>query len=470
MRIYEQYKNSLGEFVLVFKKEQISGNKLTELKKDIALIQKLSPVSKRFLPLKKAHDKFEQWKVSPKSIDDEIIDIVANYLSTTSSFIDQWNSFLKNEYYGLHSFFDKEKRVMYDKNFAYRLIYNLRNMNHHTHQLPFTQLSKSIESPPLIVLEKRYFLDVHKGMQPSFRKELEKLEEESFNLVEIINQSYVALVEFHEKISSKLTEKLNQDGLIGSIYRVLKFYNGHQENNGVVGLTKDKLDPIMVKQKDFRQTFGLQEIPYNLACFGALSCKVEQTFTGVVNEHKSTHFPYEQDGNIYKGADLLSYKDVKWIKVHELVLNIGANISVYSALYMVDGLPLKEYQRKKQEFEKKKTNELIALSDEYYNRMKPKKIDDSAKILIIYFFDEESFRQEILFSGSAEQLRMKHLGNDWDGFNLGDSFHLDDEKVRVYVDRKDLEQKNIGYFVGPYSLNPNKINYDNLRFQEYSDK
>ncbi|TYS59566.1 hypothetical protein FZC76_22320 [Sutcliffiella horikoshii] len=470
MRVYEQYRNSLGEFILVLKKENITGNKLIELKKDIALIQKLSPVSKRLLPLKNSHDKFEQWKASPKSIDDEIIDIVTIYLSNTSSFIDQWNSFLKREYSDLHSFFDKEKRTMYEKTFAYRLIYNLRNMSHHTHQLPYNRLTKSIESAPLIVLEKRYFLDVHKGMQPSFRKELEELEVEAFNLVEIISESYEALIKFHEKISSKLTEKLYQDGLLDSIYRVLQFYNDHQENNGVVGLTKDELNPRKVLQKDFRQTLGLEEIPYNLACFGALSCKVELTFTGIVNKHRSNHFPYEQDGTIYKGADLLSYKNVKWVKVHELVLNIRNNKSVYSVLYMVDGLPLKEYERKKDEFESKKRKEFIAYSEEHYNKMKPKKIDDSAKILIIYFDDEKSLRQEILFSGSAEQLRQNHLANDWDGFNLGDSFHLDDVKVRVYVKRSDLEQKNIGYFIGPDSLNPNKINYDKLRFQEYSDK
>lgn len=469
MRIYEQYKDSLGEFALVLKKEKITGSKLAELKKDIALIQKLSPVSNRFLPLKKSHDKFEQWKVSPKAIDDEILDIVTNYLSNASSFIDQWNSFFKNEYSDLHSFFDKEKRAMYDNTFAYRLIYNLRNMNHHTHHLPFTRLTKSIESSPLIVLEKRYFLDVHNGMQASFRKEIEKLDEESFNLVEIINQSYGALVEFHEKISSKLMEKLDQDGLLGSIYRILNFYKDHQENNGVVGLTKDGLDPIKVKQKDYRQSFGLQEIPYKLACFGALSCNVELTLTGVVNEHKSTHFPYEQEGTIYRGADLLSYKDVKWVKVHELVLKIGDYKSVYSVLYMIDGLPLKEYERKKQEFERKNRQEVIPPSDEHCNKVKPKKIDDSAKILIIYFSDEKSLKQELLFSGSAEQLRKKHVGNDWDGFNLGDSFHLDDEKVRVYVKRTDLDQKNVGFFIGPDSLNPNKINYDKLRFQEYSE-
>ena len=468
MRIYEQYKNSSGEFVFVLKKERIEGNKLTDLKKDISLIQKLSPVSERFSPLKKSYDKFEQWKVSSETID-EITDIVATYLSKASSSVDQWNSFLKKEYTDLHSFFDKEKRVMYDKYFAYRLIYNLRNMDHHTHQLPFTQLTKSIESPPLIVLEKRYFLDVHKGMQPSFRKELEKLEEESFNLVEIINQSYGALVEFHEKICSQLTERLDQEGLLGSIYRVLKFYKNHQENNGVLGLTKDELDPIKVKQKDFRQTFGLQEIPYNLAYFGALSCKVELTFTGVVTEHKSSHFSYEQDGTIYRGADLLRYQDVMWVKVSELVFNLGANKSVYSVLYIVDGLPLEAYERNKQVFEKKKRKEFIALSDEH-NKRNFLKIDDSAKILIIYFSDEKAIKQEVIFRGSADQLRKKYLGNDWDGFNLGDSFHLNDEKVRVYVIKGDLVQKNNEYFIGPDNLNSYKINYDKLRFQEYRDK
>lgn len=360
MRIYEQYKNSSGEFIFVLKEERITSNKLSDLQKDISLVQKLRPVSERFLPLKKSHDKFEQWKETSKSSDDEITDIVANYLSKTSSFIDQWNSFLKNEYLDLHPFFDKEKRAMYDKSFSYRLIYNLRNMDHHTHKLPFTRVTKSIERSPVIVLEKRYFLDVHKGMQSSFRKELEKLEEESFNLVEVINQSYATLVEFHEKISSKLTERLHQDGLLDSVYRVLKFYKNHQENNGVVGLTVDEINPIKVKQKDFRQSFRLIEIPYDLAYFGALTFNVELTFVGVVAPQKSTHFPFEQDGTIYRGADLLKYENVMWVKVSEPVFNLGGDKSVYSVLYLVDGLPLEACERKKQEFDKKKREELVS--------------------------------------------------------------------------------------------------------------
>lgn len=111
MNIYKYYRNSSGEIIFVVKEERITGDKLSDFKKDISLIKELGSVSERFLPLKKSHDKFEEWKVSPRSVEDELLDIIGNYLSKTLSFIDQWNSFLKNEYSDLHSFLIKKNEL-----------------------------------------------------------------------------------------------------------------------------------------------------------------------------------------------------------------------------------------------------------------------------------------------------------------------------------------------------------------------
>ncbi|GIO25160.1 hypothetical protein [Oceanobacillus sp. J11TS1] len=89
----------------------------------------------------------------------------------------------------------------------------------------------------------------------------------------------------------------------------------------------------------------------------------------------------------------------------------------------------------------------------------------NATIKIIYFNNEEVDHQETIFGGSVTEWR-NDVGADWNGFEKGDSFLLNDNRVRVY---KPIETKdesgfiiNAVYCIGLSSLNPNKIHYDNL--------
>src|SRR5699024_7360449 len=115
-------------------------------------------------------------------------EIIDEFISNSISFVEQWRSYLKNEYPDLVSFYDEEIKLIYENTFAYRLICNLRNMVIHTHHIPFTEISSSIERKAMIKLEKSYFITVHTGIQPSFKKELERIDIESFNLVDIIQE------------------------------------------------------------------------------------------------------------------------------------------------------------------------------------------------------------------------------------------------------------------------------------------
>ena len=92
-------------------------------------------------------------------------------------------------------------------------------------------------------------------------------------------------------------------------------------------------------------------------------------------------------------------------------------------------------------------------------------IANEAKIKVIYFDDESALNQRKVFDGDAKALR-KDVGEDWDGFDEGDSFQFNDDKVRVFEISERFSTTGVCtsllYFVGPFELNINKIKYDNL--------
>jgi len=93
------------------------------------------------------------------------------------------------------------------------------------------------------------------------------------------------------------------------------------------------------------------------------------------------------------------------------------------------------------------------------------KITNETKIKVIYFDDELALKQQKVFDGNVGAWR-KDVSEDWDGFDLGDRFHIKDDKVRVFKVSENVNKSGVFnfllYFVGPFELNPNKINYDNL--------
>lgn len=470
MRIYESYEDPLGEKVIEFKKEVIKGNELFELEKDMSMLKKLNPLLERSQPLKKSYEKFKLWSDSLKPDIDEIEDVIADYLSKSKSFIDQWESFLKKEYPEMCLLFDEERKYIYDKTFAYRLIYNLRNMDIHTHKPAFTRIKTSIESKPEILLEKEYYLNNHSGMQKSFRKELKKINNVSFNLIEIIRQCQEALIKLHEKISKEIMKELVEDGLISSTYRILMFSRKHQENNGVIGLTESGINPKKIKEKNYTQNFELKEMPYKLIYYCVLSNNKKFSFIGKIDKSKISGFPFKKDGIIYTGASENEHLGAVWKKVTDVKLNFEKDRSMYSALYMVKGLPLKYYDEKKQEFVDDANNVFNILIDESKKEFPSLKTSDDTEVLIVYFFHENAIKQKKLFKGLARQLR-KQIGIEWDGFSLGDSFYLEDEKVRVFVSESNrnfkTKIKSEKYFIGSNNLSSLDIDYTKLNFQDY---
>jgi hypothetical protein len=91
------------------------------------------------------------------------------------------------------------------------------------------------------------------------------------------------------------------------------------------------------------------------------------------------------------------------------------------------------------------------------------KVKDNARIRIIYFSDETISKQVLIFDGSAKQIREQQFGFDWDGFGLGDRFHLNDEEVRVYAIEDKIDNGETLYVIGPNGLSPYKIDFKKIK-------
>lgn len=105
------------------------------------------------------------------------------------------------------------------------------------------------------------------------------------------------------------------------------------------------------------------------------------------------------------------------------------------------------------------------------------KISNNSRVLVVYFSDEDAKSQILIHKGSAAEFR-KIVGEDWNGFGMGDRFEIDFgngdiERVRVFKLSSSLLENDITsgqqYFVGPADLNSNRIEFSNLHFGDYTN-
>src|SRR5690625_4043342 len=114
MRIYETYRNSSNESTIIFKKDNITGEKISILKADSKIVNKLAPISERIKDLQKSYNNFKEWELNKdKPIDEE--SVITEYIVKTVQFIEQWESFIKREYSNVQSRFLEKNRNLYEK-------------------------------------------------------------------------------------------------------------------------------------------------------------------------------------------------------------------------------------------------------------------------------------------------------------------------------------------------------------------
>lgn len=90
------------------------------------------------------------------------------------------------------------------------------------------------------------------------------------------------------------------------------------------------------------------------------------------------------------------------------------------------------------------------------------KLKDPAIVQLISFSDDIVSDQKVFFEGTAQQLRDQQFGLEWDGFNLGDRFTVEDNEVKVFKVTEEfgsnLEVSKIKYLIGPPHLDTVKVN------------
>lgn len=469
MRIVETYRTSEKESYIILKDEEIIGDELERLNKDMKLINKIDPIKNIFYYFKNAYTQFKDWENNQNETNIELKSLVSNYIIKTVQLVEHWESFIKRNYIHLEDKFEKLRTGLYENSFAYRMLYNLRNLVTHTLEYPYNRKSLSIEKSPELILDKDYLINVHSKLQGRFRKEIEQMQEKSFDLVKIINVSYKDLIVFHEKVSNLLVEDLSNSGLIDAAYRIINFYNKYQENNGLLALTDNEIDETKLNQKDYRQNFSFTYIPYDLAYFIAMSAKMNFRLIGTISESSALSIPIRDRGVIYKGKQVIQFRDIKWTLVCDKTFHINKGQYLYSSLYMLDGLSKRDYRRHR--------NEFIGVERNFYNSnledlkmLTDRILNIEDEVIIIYFEDESAEDLKIMYSGSMQRIQEKYLGSDWTGFNLGDRFQLEDEKVRFFSKSRSIlsTEKRDVYFIGPMNLNSHRINYQNLKLKRIS--
>lgn len=94
------------------------------------------------------------------------------------------------------------------------------------------------------------------------------------------------------------------------------------------------------------------------------------------------------------------------------------------------------------------------------------KLKNGEKVTIVYFKEESAVETEIRFKGTSDDMR--EVNPEWDGFELGERFNLEDEIVRVYGKKLYLADQDSNsehtYLVGPVGMNASQINYEKLKY------
>lgn len=93
------------------------------------------------------------------------------------------------------------------------------------------------------------------------------------------------------------------------------------------------------------------------------------------------------------------------------------------------------------------------------------KFESTALINVIYFKAEDTSSQSALFESTVEEWR-EEVGANWNGFDNGDVFLLNETQVRVY--KKVRQINTVGkvakewYFISERGLKVSDINFDEL--------
>ncbi|MEG2656901.1 MAG: hypothetical protein RSA29_14495 [Clostridium sp.] len=304
----------------------------------ISFTDKFSTFNKAFEEFDKFLKKFESNQVSNNEFISEIELKINNVLSSGYKYIENVKTYFSRKLgAGSVEFYTFQLSKMYEKSFSYRLIYNIRNYTQHCGK-PFHNLEKSTDEYKL-VLFKDIFLEEHKSIQPSFKKELHALNENIYDIKNHLYNYFLNLAEF-DKICVDYCSEINfKENIKSAFFITDNFkllddkYNYFIINNLPNG-QQDKLNlklqyvnykgSLYILNKYIRE---FRQHGYAFPCFN-------ESFPQVINVDTLAEIP-----QIIEGSDIVFEKNIMWKCIRKTVpFALGNYYSVYINNYIKEEL------------------------------------------------------------------------------------------------------------------------------------
>ncbi|MCP3025986.1 hypothetical protein [Halobacillus sp. A5] len=357
------------EWVLEYSQEGIEViNELTpeeklDIDKALLKLKPLNEVFSFFDYLNNEYNEYLNWfqDKGGRSLK-SVIRLINNFLSAYKGFIDHWETYIKRKKSkNFLDLFEKSISKIYDENFEYRFIYNLRNFAQHNGN-PVSSVSKNENGSSKILLNTATFLKEHNGMQKKFRKELNGTEVESLNVDQAIRVVYFNLSELHQLLINNILAEDNEKYLRASV-TVLEIYNKYNKNGGLIGLIDESTVNNIEKMNNGLEeiNLGIARLPTQLARTIAKSTNITFKFKGI-NLGQSAGFPLRLKSNLlvekpkFKyGKKFVERDGIKWVQILESTsFNCKDGYDKLFSVYCPAVLTTKEYREISKRFEEKR--------------------------------------------------------------------------------------------------------------------
>jgi len=215
--------------------EELPDEEKAKIESATIVLNKLLIINNPFEELNSSFEEYKTWFIQC-GVDDaeKLVILVRNYLNNYYGFVCRWETYLKrNKNETMLKLFKESIKTIYDHNFEYRFIYNLRNYAQHCGN-PISNVSESINNEFDITMDRDMFLAEHTKMQKKLIKELKTYEKSSLDVDYAIRRVHELLIELQNKLLTAMA--ISDSAFLSSAVEIAKFYNTYNKENGTLYL------------------------------------------------------------------------------------------------------------------------------------------------------------------------------------------------------------------------------------------
>ncbi len=337
--------------------KEIAENEYKKLKDYNQSIREITGKLQQFIQLEDAYTEYLSKIENEKYDSDNIIRAVDNYLSSYKGFLDRSEAYLKrNESEEMYTYFKSLIREVYDNNFEYRFIYNLRNYSQHVSN-PISSITSSMDKKRTILINKQSFINYHSRIQGPFKKELNNIQEKEIDINNAIMVVHKKLQHVQEKILNEYIQ--STEDILRASYYIKGFYEKYSEYKGALAIASQESIKAIIEmsEKGGNTTLNPYILEYNWAMRILESSKIILKIKGI-NCGKSEGFPRVlktqnalEIPKFYSGSQYVNYDGVRWVKlVEEKVWEDKNGYDSLSTIYMPQGLNNRVYKQNISDF------------------------------------------------------------------------------------------------------------------------